>query len=162
GACVFFLDGDSLRKGNNRLAFAPDGSLWVGQAEYGWAGSRGIQRIVYTGKVPMDIYSMNLSHTGFDLKFTQDINKEEAENTAKYKVRRYRYQYHKKYGSPQTDLKEIAVTKATVTENDKISLELEELDAGYVYELSLSNINSQKGDSLVNNLICYTVNNLLS
>ncbi|WP_118193675.1 DUF7133 domain-containing protein [Albibacterium indicum] len=161
GACVFFLNGDSLRKGNNRLAFAPDGSLWVGQAEYGWAGSRGIQRIVYTGKAPMDIYSMNLSHTGFNLKFTQNVNKEAAENVANYKVRRYRYQYHKKYGSPQTDLKEVTVTKATIIENDEISLELEELDAGYVYELTLNNISSQKGDSLVNNLICYTANNLL-
>jgi glucose/arabinose dehydrogenase len=28
-----------LRRGNNRLAFAPDGSLWVGQTTHGWVGA---------------------------------------------------------------------------------------------------------------------------
>lgn len=162
GASVFFLDGDSLRKGNNRLAFAPDGSLWVGQAEYGWAGSRGIQRITYTGKQPMDIHTMSITPTGFDLTFTQDIEKELSENTANYEVRRYRYQYHKKYGSPQMDLKDIPVKKASVSGDNKVSIELAELDAGYIYELRMNNIKSNIGDTLRNTLICYTVNNLPS
>ena len=70
GACVPFIDGKGLRKGNNRLAFAPDGSLWVGQASHGWTGDDGIQRIVYSGKPPMEVYSMSLTSKGFDLTFT--------------------------------------------------------------------------------------------
>lgn len=162
GACVFFIDGDSLRKGNNRLAFAPDGSLWVGQAEYGWAGSSGIQRISYTGKIPMDIHTMKLTPTGFDLSFTQSVKRESAENSANYKIRRYRYEYHKKYGSPQIDLKDIAVEKVMVSEDGQVSLELEQLDPGFIYELRLTNIESENGDSLRNNLICYTANNLIN
>lgn len=160
GACVFFIDGDSLRKGNNRLAFAPDGSLWVGQAEYGWAGSSGIQRIHYTGKIPMDILTMKLTSAGFDLSFTQPVNRESVENLANYKVRRYRYEYHQKYGSPQLDLQDIPVKKVSVAEDDRVSLELEKLDPGFIYELRLENIESEKGDSLRNNLICYTANRL--
>lgn len=161
GACVFFIDGDSLRKGNNRLAFAPDGSLWVGQAEYGWAGSSGIQRISYTGKIPMDIHNMQLTPTGFDLTFTQEVERETAENTANYTVRRYRYEYHKKYGSPQTDLKDIKVMDATLSDDGKLSVELEELDPGFVYELNMKNIKAIGGDTLRNSLICYTANKLV-
>src|SRR5690606_9457241 len=52
GACIPFMDGGDLKLGNNRLAFAPDGSLWVGQIAHGWLGDQGIQRISYTGKPP--------------------------------------------------------------------------------------------------------------
>lgn len=160
GACIPFIDGMGLRKGNNRLAFAPDGSLWVGQTAHGWPGDVGIQRIVFTGKQPMDVYTMNLTVTGFDLTFTQPIEASglKAEN---FKFKRYYYQYHSKYGSPRMDTKDIQVTKIKIHPNrKKISLSLESLKPGYVYELSLGSLKSESGDMLANNLICYTLNNL--
>ena len=45
GAVVPFLNGDPLRQGGNRLAFAPDGSLWMGHTDHGWGGDAGITRI---------------------------------------------------------------------------------------------------------------------
>ena len=75
GACIPFIDGQGLRKGNNRLAFAPDGSLWVGQIAFGWSGDQGIQRIVYNGTPPADLYTMKLTADGFDLTFTQPLEK---------------------------------------------------------------------------------------
>ena len=76
GACIPFIGGHGLRIANNRLAFAPDGSLWVGQISFGgWiVGESGIQRIVFTGNTPMEVYSMNLTVTGFDLTFTQPLD----------------------------------------------------------------------------------------
>ena len=35
---------------------------------------RRIQRIVFTGKQPMEVYSRNLAANGFDLTFTQPLN----------------------------------------------------------------------------------------
>ena len=39
-----------FQSGNNRLAFAPDGSLWVGQTDRGWGATGGkefgLQRLV--------------------------------------------------------------------------------------------------------------------
>ena len=61
GACIPFVDKRGLRKGNNRLAFSPDGSLYVGQVQHGFVGDTGIQRIVFTGKPPVDIYSMRIT-----------------------------------------------------------------------------------------------------
>ncbi len=162
GASIPFMDGNGLRKGNNRLAFAPDGSLWVGQAEHGWAGSKGIQRIVFNGKTPADVYTMNLSKTGFKLRFTQPLEVTSATNPANYQFRHYRYNYHKKYGSDQVDVEDVPVTAIKLSpDRMEVSLVLSALKPGYVYELKLDHIKTSRGSALTNKLICYTVNKLI-
>src|SRR5690606_37751593 len=42
------LEGGPLRQGNMRMAFAPDGSLYVAQTTRGWGMGDGLQRIVWT------------------------------------------------------------------------------------------------------------------
>lgn len=161
GAVIPFLDGNGLRKGNNRLAFAPDGSLWVGQAEYGYPGDNGIQRIVFTGKQPMDIYSMNLTPSGFELTFTKPVDVVSASNLINYNFRHYFYEYHRKYGSDQFDVKSIPVTDIEISlDRKKVSLTLATLTPGYVYELNLGDIKGESGEVLANRIICYTLNNL--
>lgn len=163
GACIPFLDGNGLRKGNNRLAFAPDGSLWVGQNSHGWLGDEGIQRIVYTGKPPLDIYKMQLTEQGFDLVFTQPVETAAARNTANYSLRHYNYAYHKKYGSHQFNLDSVAIKHINISpDRRRVSLVLNSLQAGYVYELKLDNIRTKEGQPLENKLICYTANRLLT
>ena len=162
GACIPFMDGHGLRKGNNRLAFAPDGSLWVGQAAYGWGGDTGIQRIVFTGKQPMDVYSMNVTAKGFDLTFTQPVNDSAALNKNNYQFQNYYFEYHKKYGSKQMDNKLIPVSGIKISaDHKKVSVALSELQTGYVYQLNLGNIKAQSGDTLANHVICYTLNRLI-
>lgn len=162
GACIPFIDGKGLKKGNNRLAFAPDGSLWTGHAAYGWGGDNGIQRIVFTGKEPADIYSMHLTTRGFDLTFTQPVNDAAALNPDNYKFRRYYYEYHKKYGSARMDERTVPVTDIKISaDHRKVSLVLDSLQQGFVYQLNIGNIKTQSGDSLDNHLICYTLNHLI-
>ena len=167
GACVPFIDGKGLRMGNNRMAFGPDGSLWVGQTDHGWAGAEGIQRIVYTGELPMDIHHMNLTQTGFDLTFTQSVDPQAAKDTSNYKFRHYYYDYYKKAESEpvddalQIDVQDVPVTHINISsDGKKVSLSLGNLKAGYIYELKLANIKSKEGTPLANDLICYTLNNL--
>lgn len=168
GACIPFIDGHGLRKGNNRLAFAPDGSLWVGQIAYGWGGDLGIQRIVFNGAPPADVYSMNLTKDGFDLTFTQPVNKAEAMNAANYKFRHYYYKYQRKDksqgvdNSDQRDVQDVGITAIKVSSDQKkVSVKLAALKAGYVYELKLGNLSSKTGAPLSNKLICYTLNKLI-
>jgi len=160
GACIPFIDQQGLRKGNNRLAFAPDGSLWVGQAEHGWAGDKGIQRIIFTGKQPADIDSMNLTLTGFDLTFTQPMDAGIAD-AGNYSFRHYYYEYHKTYGSDQFDVQSVQIKNIKVSQDKrKVSISLANLKPGYIYELKLNNIRSVSGEPLANSMICYTLNNL--
>ena len=160
GACLPFLDGQGLRKGNNRLAFAPDGSLWVGQNAHGWAGDAGIQRIVYTGKLPLEVYAMHLTPEGFDLTFTQPVDAGAAD-PHNYRFRHYYYAYHARYGSDQYDVQQVPVREVKVSaDGRKVSLKLAALKPGYVYELSLGDIRTPAGKRLANKIICYTLNKL--
>ena len=161
GACTPFIDGSGLRKGNNRLAFAPDGSLWVGQVQHGFIGDRGIQRIEFTGLVPMDIYSMNITPTGFEITFTQPVDPASATNLNHYVFRHYYYEYHLKYGSDQYDVQPVSVSDITISsDHRRVSLSLASLKAGYIYELTLAGIKGESGEALTNKIICYTVNKL--
>lgn len=166
GACVPFIDGMGLRMGNNRMTFGPDGSLWVGQTEHGWAGAHGIQRIKFTNRMPFDIYSMNLTTEGFDLTLTQPISRS-ALDSATIHMRHYYYDYYKKdYDEPvdksiQIDVQDVPVSEISVSNDGKVvSLILKQLKPGYIYELKIENLRSTSNDLLVNNLICYTLNEL--
>jgi len=161
GACVSFLDSTGLSIGNHRMKFAPDGSLWVGSTAYVWVGDKGIQRIKYNGGTPMDVLHMNVKSNGFDLTFTRPVNQELAANPENYKFQRYYYKYHRKYGSPRMDEQPVKVTNVQVSEDGrKVSLELDEMVTGYVYDLEIDSLASQKGANLDNCRLFYTLNNL--
>lgn len=161
GACIPMNFGSKMRIGNNRLVFAPDGSLWVGQNDHGWAGARGIQRISWKGKTHLDIMAMKLTRTGFDLTFTLPLNEDAARDLANYKFKRYYYEYHQAYGSKQFDVQEITVKSVTLSaDRKKVSIELTDMKAGYVYELRTGDLKTNDEKYLFNNLICYTLNKL--
>ncbi|WP_229310956.1 PQQ-dependent sugar dehydrogenase [Larkinella soli] len=161
GACAPFLAGTALRRGNNRLAFAPDGSLYVGQTDHGWAGARGIQRIRWKGKVPMEVADMKLTPTGFDLTFTQPLDPATASEVINFQFKRYYYEYHQAYGSKQFDLKPVPVTAVRLSADGKTaSLTLAEMKPGYIYELEMGPIRSATNQKLMNRLVCYTLNRL--
>lgn len=148
------------------MTFGPDGSLWIGQTEHGWAGAHGIQQIRFTGKTPFDIHTMHLTREGFDLTFTQPIS-QEALDSATIQMRHYYYDYYKKDltepvdKSIQVDVQDVPIKKYELSRDGKVvSLFLEELKPGYIYELKAENLYSKTRDHLVNNLICYTLNQL--
>lgn len=170
GACIPFFDkarsGETrLRIGNNRLAFAPDGSLWLGQTDHGWVGDRGIQRIRYKGPgvgIPLDLMAMKLTTTGFDLTFTQPVDEATANQIANYRFRSYYYEYRQAYGSPQKDVQSVGVSAARLSPDRKtVSLVLDGLRAGRIYELTLGDLRTVNGEKkLMNKLVCYTLNRL--
>ena len=162
GASFLFIDGNGMRTGTNRMAFAPDGkSLYVCQTSRIWGSGEGLQRIVYTGKPPMDILTMRLTKTGFDLTFTKPIDTAGARNPASYSFTHYYYRYHGQYGSPKTDVTPVKVTGVTVSSDGmRASLTLESLVPGRVYELRPSRLQSASGAPLVTRLAAYTLNRL--
>ncbi|GAA4440614.1 hypothetical protein GCM10023091_24500 [Ravibacter arvi] len=167
GACVPFLDGNGLRMGNNRMVFAPDGSLLTGQITHGWAGSKGIQRISAGEKPALDIQNMQVINGGFRLTFTQTLDKKAATELSGYHIRHYAYQYQKKPisepidQSNQSDIRDVKPARVTLSADKKsVTVLLPELKKGYVYEFKLENIKSESGTPLVNRLICYSLNRL--
>ena len=160
GAVTLFIEKDGLRKGNNRLAIAPDGSLWVGQTDHGWLGDRGIQKITATNKVPFDVKTIKLEKEGFELDFTEPFSlPKNADISSLLTVKKYNYHYHAKYGSPRINEENVAIKGVkTASKNSKMTLNLGKLEAGFVYEIKIdSMLNKGRKDTLMNKVIAYTV-----
>ncbi|MGH2623160.1 MAG: hypothetical protein ACRDE7_05815, partial [Sphingobacterium sp.] len=160
GAVTPFIDEHGLRKGNNRLAFAPDGSLWVGQSDHGWLGDRGIQRVSFTDNKIFDIGQMNLLGNGFALKFTKPLQEKDSERFLEHiKVKKYRYLYHAKYGPPMVDVSQVAIEHMDLSNGNKVlNLSLGEMSKGFVYEIQLDSVFSKNAhDTLASKVIAYTL-----
>lgn len=153
--------GTPLRPGNMRMVFAPDGSLYVGQTTRGWGQGDGMQRIVWSGRNPVEMSTVQLMKDGFRINFTQamDIDTLAKENT--WRVRRFRYLYLAG-GSPRTDETEGELSKIDVIDEGRaVALHIENLEPGYIYEIEPKNLASAKGDPLENPLAYYTLNRML-
>lgn len=160
GAVTPFLDNHGLRKGNNRLVFAADGSLWVGQTDHGWLGDRGIQRVSLKGVIPFDIKDMKLKKDGFELSFTKPLARQDKEDLIKaISIRKYNYHYHAKYGSEQINTEEVSIADVKIHRNGKeMSLKLDTVEKGFIYEMNLDSVFSKnRTDTLINKIVAYTV-----
>ena len=78
GWCVDFLRG--LDSGPVKMSFDSKGRLWSAQVGRGWFSKGGkrtaIQYVEWDGKtIPFAIHSVNLTKTGFSVKFTERIGK---------------------------------------------------------------------------------------
>ncbi len=139
------IDGGGLRMGNNRLAFAEDGTLWVGHTDHGWTGAKGITKITPTGQPFLAFTACDLTADGFALSTTRPLTDEELAK-ANVSVRRFRYNYHVTYGSDQYEQAMVAATLQR--DGDGLRLRLSEMEPWFVYELRFEGL-PLVGDVLV-------------
>jgi len=163
GACFPFRRG--LQCGVNRLAFGPDGALYVGQTRRGWGSlggkEYGLQRIDFGGKVPMEIHHIALTKSGFDIEFTKELDPAVVKNDA-VALKSFTYIYDSPYGCPETDTKPEAVSKVVLAANKKtLSVTTDKLARGRVYDFELKGIKATDGTALMHADAYYTLNELV-
>lgn len=160
GAAFIFYEGNGLRAGNNRIALSPDGkSLYTSQTSRIWGTSEGLQRIVFTGKTPLDILHMRLTEDGFALEFTKPVDRALASNPAAYPLTSYYYKYHLTYGSPKTDVQPETVTNVTVSADGRsATLTVPGLRERRIYELRPRGVKGPDGEPLCTVEAAYTLN----
>src|SRR5262249_12658745 len=116
GAVFLFRQG--FESGVNRLAFAPDGSLLVAQTNRGWGsvGGRehGLQRIVYTGKLPFAMDAMNITPRGWDVTFPSPAARETAGDPKSWFLESYTYHHWGTYGSPEIERRQNEIAEIKV------------------------------------------------
>jgi glucose/arabinose dehydrogenase len=162
GACVPFIDGSPLGRGCNRMAWAPDGSLFVGQTKHTWAGGQGIQQVSWSKKMPFEIQNMELTPKGFLFTFTQPVESKFAQDKKNWPFSRYFFEYRRAYGSPRSDEMPVEIKEISISEDGRqVEIELSELKAWHIHEVKIQNLISQTGENLSNNYIVYTLNRLL-
>jgi hypothetical protein len=117
---------------------------------------------VWNKKTPLDVANVHLTETGFELTFTKPIVMNQKAAPMEIKGRRYYYQYHEMYGSPQTDVHELKITSTNYARDEMHArIDIDELVPGYIYELTLQKLKAKDGSELLNPLVCYTANRLL-
>lgn len=164
GAIFPFHSG--FASGITRQVFDKDGRLVVGMTDRGWTSvggrSFGLQRLVWSGDVPLEIYSMNLRKNGFDLHFTKPVDAVTARDPAAYSLQHYHYLYQRTYGSPQVDVTPVKVSAVKISRDRKtVSLTLPQLVPQKIYELHIRGLKADDGSALLHPEAYYTLNKLV-
>lgn len=163
GACFPFLSG--LPSAVMRLAFAPDGSLFVGMTNRGWSSlgnrSYGLQRVRQVGDVAFAIREMRAKPDGFELVFTEPVDPKTAGDVKAYSMKSYTYLYSGAYGSDEIETKPHAIRSATVSEDGlSVRLRVDGLRPIFVHELRAEGLRSAKGAALHFPDAYYTLNRI--
>ncbi|WP_201747900.1 hypothetical protein [Chitinophaga vietnamensis] len=164
GAAWDFRSG--FQSGVLRLAWAKDGSLFVGETNRGWGSAgdanEGLQRLVWNNRVPFEMRTVSARPDGFEITFTQPIDKKAAEDLASYNVESFTYKYHPVYGSPTVNTEKLPVKGVQVAADGmSVRLLVDGLRKYYIHKLTLTGIREQDHSySLVHQDVYYTLNNI--
>lgn len=163
GACFPFRLG--LASAVLRLIQGTDGSVFAGLTNRGWSSlgsaSYGLQRLVWTGKMPFEIKEMRAKKDGFELEFTQPVDPKTASDPASYQMQSYTYLYHSTYGSDEIQNRQLKITSAKVSDDGlAVRLKVEGLRRHFVHELTASGVRSKSGKELWHADAYYTLNQI--
>jgi hypothetical protein len=163
GACFPFRSGFATAV--LRMGQGTDGSMFVGLSNRGWSSlgtaSYGLQRLVWTGKVPFEIKEMKARSDGFELVFTKPVDAATAADVAAYSMESYTYQYHSTYGSDEILSKRLSVEEATVSaDRMSVVLKVAGLRELFVHELRVDGVRSEDGQRLLHPVGFYTLNRI--
>ncbi|WP_394341795.1 c-type cytochrome [Siphonobacter curvatus] len=164
GASFDFRAG--FQSGVLRMAWGKDGSLFVGETNRGWGSageaSEGLQRLVWNEKTPFEMKAVRAMPDGFEIEFTQPVDRKSAEDLASYTVDSFVYKYHPVYGSPPILRESNPIKGVKVSEDGlKARLIVDNLRRYYIHELRLDGVRSTEGFySLVHPQAFYTLNNI--
>tara|TARA_R110002126_G_scaffold19453_1_gene72889 strand:+ start:39 stop:491 length:453 start_codon:yes stop_codon:yes gene_type:complete len=142
-----------------------DGSMFVGLTNRGWSSlgtaSYGLQRLVWTKKIPFEIKEMRAQPDGFELVFTKPVDLQTAADPKSYKLQSYTYTYHSSYGSDEILPRDLTIENITVSDDGlKAQLKVKGLRELYVHELNAEGVKSQDGQSLLHPNAYYTLNRI--
>lgn len=163
GAVFPFREGFS--SGILRLNWGSDGSMFVGMTSRGWGSTGrekyGLQRMVWNGKMPFEMKTIQARPDGFEIEFTQPVDEQSARDAASYRISSFTYKYHHNYGSPVINqgscpIKAIAVSADRL----KVRLVVDSLRLGYIHEIKAEGVLSAERNTLLHNFGYYTLNQL--
>ncbi|MBD2699731.1 auracyanin family protein [Spirosoma sp. BT702] len=162
GACFPFREG--FQSGIIRTVWGQDGSMFVGMTSRGWAAtgkdSYGIQRLVWTGKMPFEMKTITSKPDGFEVSFTSPVDRKTAENPESYSLNSFTYRYHKTYGSPIENARTIPI-RGIVVSPDGMSARIVAdtvLREGYIHEVKAEGVRSATNMPLLHSVGYYTLN----
>lgn len=162
---VVFPFREGYESGILRMVWGHDGSLFAGMTSRGWSSTGkdayGLQRLVWTGKMPFEMKTVRAKPDGFEIEYTQPVDRTIAADPASYKVKGFTYKYHATYGSPVINNAGCPIRGVVVSEDGlKARLVVDSLRLGYIHEITAEGVRSATGKALLHKVGYYTLNNL--
>lgn len=154
-----------FQSGVLRMNWGHDGSMFAGLTNRGWGSAgtstSGLQRLVWTGKVPMEMKTVSAMPDGFEIEFTHAVDKKTAEDLVSYNGRSYIYKYHPVYGSPTVNEEKLNIKGVKVsTDGMKVRVVIDNLKQYYLHEINVNGIRSKDGLPVLHATAYYTLNNI--
>ncbi|MFY0628403.1 MAG: auracyanin family protein [Reichenbachiella sp.] len=161
GACFPFREG--FNSGVLRMEWGSDGSMFVGMTSRGWRSTGkdmfGLQRLIWTKKIPFEIKEMRLKQDGFELEFTQPVDRKIGAEVSTYKINSFTYNYHQKYGSDIVDRQPCMIHTAEVSADGKtVKLTVHGMRQGFIHSIELPGLRNSNNKPLLHDVGYYTVN----
>ena len=163
GALFRFTQG--LESGVHRLAWGPDGALYLGGigagGNWNWRGTRfGLQRLIPTGKATFEMRAVRAVVDGFEIEFTDRVSPEWLATPENYTLTQWRYRHTEKYGGPKVDVERLEVARAVPTADGRgVRLELPGLKEGRCVHI-VTDPTSTDGESIWSTEAWYTLSRL--
>jgi cytochrome c551/c552 len=165
GVAFDFRNG--FQSGVLRMAWAKDGSLFVGETNRGWGSAgeanEGLQRLVWNKeKTPFEMQTVKAMPDGFEITFTQPVDEKSANDLASYSVESFTYKYHPVYGSPPVNTETCPIKGVKVSADGlKVRLVVDNLRKHYVHNITLEGVREKEHFySLVHPTGYYTLHNI--
>lgn len=144
GAVFRFIQG--LEAGVNRIAWGPDGALYVGMVgstgNWGDVGKLyyGLQRLSYNDQPAFEMLAVRAKSNGVELELTEPLHPDHGYEAADISVMQWYYQPTANYGGPKLDERALPINSVNISEDrKKIFLELSGMQEGHVVYVRLPN-----------------------
>lgn len=164
GAAFLFRSG--FRSGVLRMAWALDGSLFVGETNRGWGSAgdanEGLERLVYNDKIPFEMKAVRAMPDGFEIEFTSPADLKSAQDLASYHVESFIYKYQPVYGSPPVNTEILKVKGVKVSADGlRARILVDNLRQYYIHTINVPGIREKQNFySIVHPVAYYTLNNI--
>lgn len=158
GAIFRFSQG--LEAGVNRLAWGPDGALYIGgigsNGNWNHQNHRyGLQRLVPTNTTGFEMLKCEIVKGGFKVTFTKPVV-----DWSKLEVTRYRYEPKELYGGPKYDTERLQQKSVTWSADKTVAtILLPEVKEGYVHHIRWD-AKASNGEEMWSTETWYTVNRI--
>jgi cytochrome c551/c552 len=138
----------------------------VGETNRGWGSAgeanAGLQRLVWNNSNPFEMKNVRAMPDGFEIEFTQPVDRKSAEDLASYAVQSFTYKYHPVYGSPPVNNQEHKIKGVKVSPDGlKARIIVDNLRQYYVHNITLEGVRDKDNSySLIHTTAFYTLNNI--
>lgn len=164
GAAFAFRSG--FNSGVLRMAWADDGSLFVGETRRGWGSSgeadEGLERLVWTNEVPFEMKAVRAMPDGFEIEFTKPVDPATAEDIASYSVESFIYKYHPVYGSPPVNHQKCSIKGISLSDDNlKARIVVDGLRPAYIHKIYLEGVRDREhAHPILHPTAYYTLNQI--